>query len=262
LELFVWCVFFSLLLQRPLRAALLGVGFGSFGMHWAASVVSPQLSILQPQAYVRAVPLQLAIAAVVALVDIWMGARWLREREERPCDAWRLSAGAIPRDMSGVKEAPMHPRATEFGRLAWHPWRQSTGMLAIFGLMILPLTLLCLAALFLPDNYVEWQSFMATGVATGGWAALAIGLTVLAVPLAGASVFQGDWRRGGNRFLAERGVRPSLFWLSRQLVWVVPIFLWVLLVLTLFLLYADPLFRYGREAAHFLHDGNADEYAG
>lgn len=263
LELFVWGVLFSLLLQRPLRAALLGIGFGSFGMHWAASVVSPRMSVLQPDAYVAAVPLQLAIAAMVALIDIWTGARWLRESEDRPSGLWPLSARATSREAAGAEADTMPARGTEFGRLVWHQWRQSKGMLAVFGLMMVPLAVFYVGGLirFLSGNYIEWTlPFKGTGVweALLIWLeALAVPLAVLAVPLAGASVFQGDWRRGGHRFLAERGVRPSLFWLSRQLVWIVPVFFGALLLGTLFGLHSNLLFgrllhRDGANAHRFL----------
>ncbi len=42
-------------------------------------------------------------------------------------------------------------------------------------------------------------------------------LALASFPLAGATVFLPDQQRSGYRFLADRGVRPSYIWLSRQL---------------------------------------------
>jgi len=76
LELLVWGVFFSLLSTRPLKAAVLGVVAASLSTECAVSALGPLYNV---DPYLAAVPYRVAIAAVVALLDVLLGYGWFRE---------------------------------------------------------------------------------------------------------------------------------------------------------------------------------------
>ncbi|MFO7901128.1 MAG: hypothetical protein R6U98_00570, partial [Pirellulaceae bacterium] len=130
---------------------------------------------------------------------------------------------------------PISQSGGEFGRLVWQQWRQSAGMFLVLGLLIVVLVVSGAVLLRGRHSLIDPRHMMFTVHGRTDIMVLLQGITIVLVPLAGVSVFWSDWRHGGHRFLVERGVRPSLFWLSRQLVWILPLALWELLLAAVFL---------------------------
>ena len=110
IELLAWGIFFSLLLKRPLLAAI----FAATGMSFVAGILcgeSYQDMDMHVDLVRRSVPARLMILALVTMVDIGLAVRWFRGRWFSP---------ARP-------QSPRHPRLSEeqieaiFDRLL--PWR-------------------------------------------------------------------------------------------------------------------------------------------
>ena len=192
--------------------------------------------------YAHALLWRLALAAVVALADVWLGARWFRERRHR-------AAISIP----SVDDAPacggvsafsprfrVPARTAILGRLLWQHWRQSFRMTAtLAGLIVIPAAVGILGAVWAFTSYqVAWLDkslaslFCLVGV-----------LPVAVIPVLGVCTFLADQRGSSYRFLADRGVPPKYVWLSRQLITLaLPVFVVVAIVLVA-LLVGAPLSR-------------------
>jgi ABC-type transport system involved in multi-copper enzyme maturation permease subunit len=213
-ELLVWGTLFSLLSTQPLKATILAVATTSVVVHLTtAHYIRSPADYFYLEPYRDALPPRMAIALLVGLVDVWLGARWFRETasavRERPVGRKR-EAGVAGRSLTVSREGG-------FARLVWQAFRQNASMIGVFGLLTVPMALL----------------------GSGAWAAAARGagqfsrkwtfsnqslpvlslLLILLVSLIGASTFLADQRMSRFRFLAERGVSPRAVWWSRQLVW-------------------------------------------
>jgi len=110
------------------------------------------------------------------------------------------------------------PGNTVFGRLVWHHARQSAPLLLTFIALVCPLALARLVMRFDPSGVMEWFGRTFWPVSASCFAAV-----FLIPPLMGACVFLADQSHGMFRFLAERGVAPKYVWLSRQVVWFLPL---------------------------------------
>lgn len=221
-ELFVWGVFFSLLLTQPLKAALLGVGTASVGVFLAVSAVSPHVGW---QGYLDVLKVRIAIAAAVALVDGWLGYRWLRDRTARSLLGFRRRETA--KEVAAGAEGPAGwPRRAVLGRLVWQQWRLSTRTLAIFAAMVIPLLLIGAWE----RSLGKWIGRIGPTEYFGSAIAVIAVMALITGPLLGACTFLGDQRRYSFRFLAERGARPRCVWLSRQLVWLPAVLLWAVVL--------------------------------
>jgi hypothetical protein len=158
---------------------------------------------------VRALPARAAVAVLVAAADLWLGLRWLRPGAAR-------SGRAAPRATSDKPAGRWYarsPRRAVLRRLVWQHWRQSWKLMAALGLLAAPAVLL-----MIHDRWPGRFPRLLRPTWDSAW--VLAGIAAWAVPcLIGASVFVADRRGHGYRFLAERGVRPALVWLSRHLVW-------------------------------------------
>jgi hypothetical protein len=207
LELFVWGMFFSLILKRPLIAAILGVAVASIGVQLAITVPIFDASF---SPYILAVPGRLAIVALVAIADVLLGCRWLRGEgllpnlRKRKNTNSQVPALAIRSTISATR-----PRFwSVFLRLAWQQMRQSVWMWAWFCLALIVAIVIHYNQ---PDKVVRHQVELEfiVGIAAIG--------TVVGLPLVGIFVFYHDQQRRMLRFFSERGVMPSHFWWSRQI---------------------------------------------
>jgi hypothetical protein len=175
------------------------------------------------ESYVEAVPWRAFVVGALALVDVWLGYRWFREPGER---ARRIAVHTSEvLETSEVSVGPMPAVAwfeasssTMFNRLVWHHARQSAPLLLTFAAVVAPLALARMAMRveaavavnsLARDTWLVWLPFVLAAV--------------LAPPLMGACVFLADQSHGAFRFLAERGIAPKYVWLSRQVVWFVPL---------------------------------------
>ena len=93
--MFVWAVFFSFVTKRVLLAAVLGVAAASIGAHLAVAIVTTQG---HAGTYVDALPWRMVIAAGVALADVWLAARWFREKRDRQPKFVPAMAAETPRE--------------------------------------------------------------------------------------------------------------------------------------------------------------------
>jgi hypothetical protein len=213
LELFVWGIFFSLILKRPLVAAILGVAVASIGVQVAITVPILDAS-LSP--YLFAVPGRLAIVALVAAADTVLGSRWfhgenaltkLRNRKTKTLPA----AIAAPHDTAPIKT---HRFLNVFTRLSWQQTRQSAWMWIWFFAALI---------VWLSSYYLSSGRYLRPGTSQPGHFVLPlvmgiVGLgTVIGLPLLGIYVFYPDQQRRKYHFFTERGARPGQFWWSRQL---------------------------------------------
>ncbi len=222
-EVLAWGTLFSLLLRRPLGAAVLAVAcelvvFFS-GMIYLG--VSRQI-------YLAILPMRAVVVAAVAVATIVVGHRWFRERllgVRRSEDVYP----AVPMPDVPICSPPRPTGALR--RLVWQQARQSAGMLAVLSAMIAPL---CLAGFWLWVHVLSSRGQLPDPRVHSPWnqpgVALPAAIALVAAPLAGACVFLGDQRRRGFRFLAERGVSPGHVWLSRHLVWLVAVLCWAGLI--------------------------------
>jgi ABC-type transport system involved in multi-copper enzyme maturation permease subunit len=206
LELLVWGTLFSLLLKRPLVAAVLAGTFASINLSCFLAV----------DFYNKTIAVRLFILALVTVIDVALAARWYRERLLWPARASEAIRWAF------VLE-PTVP--SMLGALLWQEFRQSVAMTAGLIIMLLP------SVFFL---WMEWmfeirKESMSAGF-VGGLATLVFG-AALTVPLLGSSLFLADQTGCRFRFLAERGIPPRLVWLCRQIRGLIVILLGLLLVL-------------------------------
>lgn len=218
LELLAWSVFFSLLSRRVLPAAILGAVAASLSVHLCVNVLyqaSPD-RFTGIQWYVYALPPRLGILLLVVLADLWLGRRWLRRGSESPFDA-TASEGECPR-LERIARWKAARRGSGFVHLLWQHWRQSWRLMATMAAGA------GLLAVWMGDI---WRG-PPGGYTRSEWTNLALPAVMILAALMGVGVFMPDQRHSSFRFLAERGLRPTMVWLSRQLVWGLP----ALLVLT------------------------------
>ena len=133
--------FFSLLLKRVLMAAILGVAAASVGAFLLAVSVSNTPAIAMGTTW-RQSP-GAVLAALLALADIWLAARWFRPRVGRPVRAAPPAVDAALPTAAAFSDRFRAPRGeTILGRLLWQHWRQTRWLTAtILGTMIVPLML-------------------------------------------------------------------------------------------------------------------------
>ncbi|MBN2215806.1 MAG: hypothetical protein JW719_00380, partial [Pirellulales bacterium] len=206
LEMYVFGVFFSLTSRRPLTVLLLGAVFGTCVP--TSIVLAFKLSGFFDSSanwWLPALAVRLVIIGLIAVVDVWLAARWFHDngllRGKRPrlrhTIPIRASADSALSFSTTIKST------SEFGRLLWQQWRQSQRLGGIFVLIALSLAV----------------GFLALGSFHNGDGYSIAFLMMLLLSLVGACVFQDDWREERYRFLANCGASPGRVWLTRQLVW-------------------------------------------
>jgi len=213
LEMLAWGVLFSLVSTRPLVAVILAVSCASLTVELLRG---GHLGLWRIEDYVAALPMRAVVVAMIALVDVWLGARWLRDPRPRPCRPGKLSLPALPEHAEAAVWVEASPWAV-FGRLCWQHAAQSAPMLLVFVALVTPMALARLMARV--DPGFVGQLFQSVW-----WVSLCcVGPALLTPPLMGACVFLADQSHRSFRFLGERGVDPRQVWLSRQLVWGLPL---------------------------------------
>jgi hypothetical protein len=238
-EMFVWAVFFSLLTKRVLVAAVLGVSAASLAGHLAAATITWNVVM---ETYVQAMPWRIGITAAVALADVWLAARWLREKRDWRSRSGRATTAEAPPQAVGLGDRFLGPqRLSILGRLVWQHWRQSRRMSLIISLLLVPLVALSIAWMMRANQYPAWFLQMHAGeiyLPTERLFFFLVSMLALStVPMLGIGAFLGDQRRNSHRFLTDRGVPPKFVWLSRQLVTLgIPMFAFIALLLGLFFL--------------------------
>jgi hypothetical protein len=209
-----WGTFFSLLMKRPLLAAVLAVSCASLTLSLLVNSFADRTQLDFTTTLIIAV-----VALAIALVDYWLGRSWFIEKARwalRTKDA-AVSTRAEAEALADYLSAPK--RWNMILRLGWQHWRQSAWMLIVVAVMPLPLAFCA---------FVIWQhtrpgryEFL---VNQPDWQVNVVLCSVLALampPLLGTFTFLGDQRRRNYRFFAERGIGPRTVWLSRMWPWLV-----------------------------------------
>ena len=205
LELFLWATLFSLLLRRPLTAAIVAVPAAAVTvemMTWA--VHSPDYFAR----YVTILPLRAMVAAALGLVDAGLCLRWLGEQGPTP------ARGGLAEASSETRPLPLRTSsgAQVVARLIWENWRQSRGLLLALVALTVPLILVCVKCAL----YLRAGESIETILPPQVDGLIAVLLALASFPLVGAITFYGDQRGHSYQFLADRGVQPRLVWLGRQ----------------------------------------------
>ena len=224
LELFLWGVLFSLLSDQPMKAAILAAIAGTTTIHVIAMIGESQW---RPEIYLElhTIPYRLAVACILAVVNVPLACRWLRDGSAAAGQGRRLGRRSIGRRVADVHRGKVATQSTILGRLAWQQWRQSSRMIVVLVAMTVPLLLF---------TVVHWNVFLLglgnnsfrTAVNLPLWIAMALA----AAPLAGASVFMADQRGRSFRFLTERGVSPRQVWIGRHAIWILTVASWAILL--------------------------------
>ena len=213
LEVLTWGIFFSLLSAHPLFAAILGISVASTVVHLSAPNA---LSLSHLPSYLPTVPLRAVILALVALADFWLGLRWLRATSEVSLsERLAVRRPTFASQAAALPAVPRPPRGMMLARLLWQQWRQSRGMMAVPVL---------LAVVF--GSLIAWHARVGF-IWSLNWLQTATILASLLAALMGSCVFLGDQSRQRYRFFAEHAARPGSVWLTRQLVWIIPMMLFI-----------------------------------
>jgi hypothetical protein len=230
-EMLLWATLFSLLTRNVLVAAVLGVAAASLSVEALVQFRYLAFTDVATWAY-WAMPWRMALAAVVALVDVWLGVRWFRQRSER-----RLRGGRAGLDAATASQATVlagrlgrpQPMAI-VGRLVWQHWRHSARLTGV----ILAVNVCLFAAIIgkCVGGQIDWNRLDFRGDPI--IFCLGVLPILVCIPLLGLSAFLPDQWGASYRFLADRGVAPKHVWLSRQLVAWMPL----VLLLPLLLIFA------------------------
>ncbi|MFO0947089.1 MAG: hypothetical protein U1D30_14290 [Planctomycetota bacterium] len=205
-----WTMFASLLVSTSLHAVCLAAGGGMvfylLGSWWFLG--GPIAFIADPWMANRQFPIAFHAAAlgIMMLANVVLSRRWLMNRPW----IWEFlflregsttSAPAMPLRDTRTHRSSM---ARTMHHLLWLQARQGVRFSLILWAVGIPLTTFLFAItppreLWFPDAALPFAVFMALA---RGW-----------------SAFQADKRDGRYRFLGERGVSPTIYWLTSQLVW-------------------------------------------
>lgn len=213
-EALVYGLLASLLCPQPLLAALIAIAATSFSAQLAMALTVPNAHGFTLQDYQNAVPGRVALVALVAGADVWLGLRWLQS-----LSAPRSVRHARTSSTTTVKrQGARSRRLGMFGRLLWQSIRQSwkaTLAATVIGLGLMFTTELVSSGL--QSSVPVYREH--------------VPLSILFLPaLFGALTFRADQRRLQYRFLAKHAGRPRMMWLSRQLTWLTPTVAWCLFV--------------------------------
>jgi hypothetical protein len=222
IEGLAWGMLFSLILRRPLQAAVLAIAAGSAAVHvvlWRTYPYAGEGHVFDLGRYVAAVPYRAAIAAGVLFADGLLVRGWLQaeksttrrffQRRPRPSSSAMSTAEALLLPLN---------RSVVLWRLIWQTWRQSRWtMAAVAG----PGTLAALFAIAAISALSPWPLLRGD---VPLYAAIAV-----APSLMGACVFLADNERRSVRFLADHAVGPRQIWFARELTWLAGLAAWAII---------------------------------
>ncbi len=235
IEGLAWGTFFSLVLRRPLQAAILAIAAASLGVEFVVRTIAPWRHWDDLGPYLAAAPYRTAIAAVVLLIDAALVRGWLDTKTTAKRRFFRWPRGVRRESASDIVTTLPAARGAILGRLVWQTWRQSRGMMFMLGIGGAALVLSPFEAVFQGEHYQADQARM-----------IFIAMTAT---LMGACVFLSDHEGRSLRFLGEQAVRPRSIWIARQLAWICLLGGWAIFVHALwFILHGGPRFiAAGRE---------------
>lgn len=212
-EALAWGTLWSLLVKRPLAAAVVTLFTASLATNLAANIL--RFNDTNPQIYMQAIPQRMAVIVAVLAASVLIARNWLATPTDirRPgivhclkqLLTWRPRLGAM--SVRATRYADRPRRRSMMLRLVWQTWRES------WKLLVLPVAL---AAFCL---FITWIFGYLLAQEDGLAPAIGIGTIFFGPTLYGALAFAADQRRGNVRFLAEHAAMPRYVWLSRHVVW-------------------------------------------
>lgn len=216
-EAAIWGLVVSLLVRRPLLAAVLACATTSFSSQFAMAVYGG--TGYQTNDFLNALPYRWLLCGLGLVLATLLARRWVTDTDTtRSRSRIRKSqlAETIPaflrRSMAASAIATLQPigsttRRAILGRLLWQTWRESwrvmLGVMGAGGLLMFSVQL------FTPEimgfeRILHPLSLMSLTFIPG---------------LCGALVFRQDHRRGQHQFLTEHAGRPHLVWIARVTSW-------------------------------------------
>jgi hypothetical protein len=215
IEGLAWGLFFSLVLRRPLQAAILAIAAASLGVHLLIWSLEPWSRWDNLNAYVAVIPYRVTLAALVLIADMLLLPRWLATPRVAGRN-WFRSRTATSASESSVSIPAA--RGAVFGRLVWHTWRQSRGMMLLLALVG------GLAALVSPPlvGLIEGYLFRE------GNAHIAV--IAASATLMGSCVFLADQEGRRFRFFREHAAPLRAVWFAKLLSWLAVLCIWAIVV--------------------------------
>ncbi len=252
-EFFIWGLFFSLIVSRPIVAAVLaGIAAPLAGLlmsstEWPydfsplkASWMPDDKIWLNDQLAIGSVWLRGTVVFLIALASLWIAKHWLPSngKTRRP-DLSRTWLPELPARERDSHRLPFLRRVTGigagYGRFLWLGLRTCWPLLLLWSILAIAVIIGALSSR-------ELWLLLATLPILGG--------------LAGTLAFTPDRSREGQAFLGVRAENPAAFWLTRTVIWAG----WLALVMTLvalFLFREHPLKGMGISPLHMQPD---DDY--
>ena len=215
----VWGVFFSLVLKRPLLAALVTVTVVSVALLlMPEKPYSPLLKDTTfPMLFFYPIAIFAGSTVPLAIVDVWLGRRWFCETPYPISHIRRSLELKLSAKPETLAEYLSHANSwSMIRRLSWQHWRQSAWVLIVIAAMLAPVLFFACASIWWKDP--SRNGWLTNFAPIGMLSALAM------PPLVGSFTFLADQRQRSFRFLADRGISPRLVWLSRLWPWLVVVF--------------------------------------
>jgi len=224
LEGLAWGTFFSLLLDRPLLAAVLAIVAASVSVAVLTGIVAPGTPLYQLSPYHESWTPRILISCTVLLIDLALARDWLTAGSpSRLADALigRFPLGGRPTPRLAETQAAtrlasrQHDRPmwrVELGRLIWQTWRESRWTMAALAVVVVPVEVAWFFGLttFIGQASRRVLIFAATSISE---------LLLCPIALWGSCVYLADHRNHQARFLAEHGARSRYVYLARHIVW-------------------------------------------
>lgn len=192
LEALAWGTFFSLVVRRPVVAAVLGVTAASVSLSMLGAVVGESQHVFSgeehPLVLESLIPLRVAVVIGVSLACVPLVPRWYQGRRRHTPETSTAE--------STTGKQVVHPGTAP---RAWWAlcWQQARQLRSVW--LATPLLIAAVALGFTLDAPSATLLY-----------------ATLAATVVGGTAFQADQDREQYRFLAERPVSPGLVWWSRQ----------------------------------------------
>ncbi|MGI9516726.1 MAG: ABC transporter permease [Pirellulaceae bacterium] len=219
-EFFAWSWLFSLLLRRPLVAAILGIAVASTVVQIITHAVT--VGVFEPftlAPYAGAAGYRAAALVPVLLLSAWVASQWLQDQKIR--EQSTLLGGSEPSTTEPTVTSirPRVSRLGMFGRFLWQACRTSWPLMLLYAG--------CMGVL------------VALGlVAAGQFLIYSFSFALLLASVAGAFTFSSDKIDRGERFMANHGERPVLYWSANVMVWLGWIIMVNAIIVLAFLIFA------------------------
>ncbi len=212
LEAIAWGTLCSLLAARPLVAICLALFCTSTVTHLLGfSVAEGHVAAFEFSRYLTALPYRLAVVAMVAVADVYLGLRWLQDvalrretpRPGRPRDRWPVASETVAESREPARGTMRRRERTAMWIwLVWQTFRQSGRLMAVLVVLHVAST-----AIVIYSGVDDYNS-------TAPLIPVAIGAALL-----GSCVFLADQERHSYRFFVEHNVPPRYVWLARIVPW-------------------------------------------